>query len=151
MIRHGHLHMGISRKCQSSMSLYSYQLYMLERYIYCLPFFCWYKTHNCLKVVRYLVYPSREFGTCMAMPTTLPWWGECENDYRKNTLSFDFCLQFLFLFSSALAGTLQLPCSSDISSSVIYVIPSPLQKSKILLFQKVHGHFPNRYSPWIRC
>ena len=48
---------------------------------------------------------------------------------------FQFMSSISFLFNSALAGTLQLPSSSDTSSSVIYVIPSPLQKSKILSFK----------------
>ena len=123
---------------------YSYNLYMFVAIVFFVLFFsCWYRTPNCLKVVCYLVYPSREFGTCTAMPTKLPRCGECENDYRKITLSFDLCIQFLFLFGSALAAKPQLPFSSDIFGSVIYVTPLPSSKIQNTHFIKASGAFPD--------
>ena len=65
----------------------------------------------------------------------------------KEYTVLSFLSSISFLFGSTLAGKPQLPSSSDISSSVIYV-PSPLQKSKIFFLQKLRGHFPIKiFSP----
>ena len=61
----------------------------------------------------------------------------------KEHTVFHFSLQFLFFFGSALAGKPQLPSSSDISSSVIYVTPLPSSKIENTLFTKPSGAFPD--------
>ena len=66
----------------------------------------------------------------------------------KEYIVLSFLSSISFLFGSALAGKPQLPSSSDISSSVIYVTPLPSSKSKILFLQNLRRLFPIKiFSP----
>ena len=61
----------------------------------------------------------------------------------KEYTILSFLSSVSFLFGSALAGKPQLPSSSDISSSVIYVTPLPSSKIQNTLFTKTSGAFPD--------